>query len=204
MSQGTRIGVDIGGTFTDLVLVDDDSGALTVGKLLTTPENPARAVEAGITALIRDAGASAQSVKTLVHATTLATNAIIERRGGKTALVTTKGFRDAIEIAREGRYDTYDLMIDPPAPLVQRRMRFEVAERILADGSVLVPLEDGQAVSVIRAPRPSRSRCFMRTSTRSTNGAWPHCSQNSRRTFRLRVHPRLRPRFASTNELRPR
>src|SRR6266849_10729930 len=85
MSQGTRIGVDIGGTFTELVLIDDDSGALTVGKLLTTPENPARAVEAGITALIRDAGASAQSVKTLVHATTLATNAIIERRGGKAA-----------------------------------------------------------------------------------------------------------------------
>src|SRR5216683_1437728 len=150
MSQGTRIGVDIGGTFTDLVLVDDDSGALTVGKLLTTPENPAKAVEAGIIALIRDAGTNAQSVKTLVHATTLATNAIIERRGGKTALVTTKGFRDAIEIAREGRYDMYDLMIDPPAPLVQRRMRFEVAERILADGSVLVPLEDGQATSVIR------------------------------------------------------
>ena len=150
MSQGTRIGVDIGGTFTDLVLIDDDSGALTVGKLLTTPENPARAVEAGIIALIRDAGTNAQSVKTLVHATTLATNAIIERRGGKTALVTTKGFRDAIEIAREGRYDMYDLMIDPPAPLVQRRMRFEVAERILADGSVLVSLEDGQAAGVIR------------------------------------------------------
>ena len=74
MSQGTRIGVDIGGTFTDLVLVDDDSGALTVGKLLTTPANPAMAVEAGITALIRDAGTNAQSVKTLVHATTLATN----------------------------------------------------------------------------------------------------------------------------------
>jgi N-methylhydantoinase A len=150
MSHETRIGVDIGGTFTDLVLVDDESGALTVGKLLTTPENPAKAVEAGITALIRDAGANAQSVKTLVHATTLATNGIIERRGGKTALVTTTGFRDAIEIAREGRYDMYDLMIDPPAPLVRRRMRFEVAERILADGSVMVPLEDGQAASVIR------------------------------------------------------
>src|SRR5262245_18862762 len=117
----SRIGVDIGGTFTDLVWVDEATGAVRVGKLLTTPKDPAQAVERGVRALLDEAGAPAAEVRTLIHGTTLATNALIERKGAKTALLTTEGFRDALEIGREGRYDMYDLFIDPPAPLAPRR-----------------------------------------------------------------------------------
>ena len=138
---GSRIGVDIGGTFTDLVLVDEVTGAVSVGKLLTTPKEPAQAVEQGVLALLHEAGRDTASVAALIHGTTLATNALIERKGAKTGLLTTAGFRDALEIGREGRYDMYDLFIDPPAPLVPRHLRLEVRERLSADGSVLTPLD---------------------------------------------------------------
>ena len=92
-----RIGVDIGGTFTDLVLVDENSGTVRLGKLLTTPDNPTRAVMDGIARLLHDAGVAARVVRALVHGTTLVTNAIIERKGAKTALITTRGFRDTLE-----------------------------------------------------------------------------------------------------------
>ena len=115
-SLGTsRIGVDIGGTFTDLVWVDEATGAVRVGKVLTTPKDPAQAVEQGVVALLQDAGSAPASVRTLIHGTTLATNALIERKGARTGLLTTAGFRDALEIGREGRYDMYDL-IDQPLP----------------------------------------------------------------------------------------
>src|SRR5262245_50832839 len=145
----SRAGVDIGGTFTDLVLVDEATGAVSVGKLLTTPKEPARAVEQGVVALLHGAGRAPASVQALVHGTTLATNALIERKGALTGLLTTAGFRDAIEIGREGRYDMYDLFIDPPAPLVPRQLRVEVTERIRADGSVLRPLDEMQARDAI-------------------------------------------------------
>ena len=106
---GSRIGVDIGGTFTDLVLVDEATGAVSVGKLLTTPKEPAQAVEQGLLTLLHEAGRGPASVAALIHGTTLATNALIERKGAKTGLLTTAGFRDALEIGREGRYDMYDL-----------------------------------------------------------------------------------------------
>jgi N-methylhydantoinase A len=147
----SRIGVDIGGTFTDLVWVDDATGTVQVGKLLTTPKDPAQAVEQGVVGLLHDAGASPAGVRTVIHGTTLATNALIERKGARTALLATAGFRDAVEIGREGRYDMYDLFIDPPAPLVARHLRREVAERILADGSVRTPLDENGARAVIRA-----------------------------------------------------
>src|SRR5262249_13311202 len=101
-SEASRIGVDIGGTFTDLVLVDETTGAVRVGKLLTTPKEPAQAVEHGVTSLLREAGHAPASVAALIHGTTLATNALIERKGAKTGLLTTAGFRDALEIGREG------------------------------------------------------------------------------------------------------
>jgi N-methylhydantoinase A len=148
---GTRIGVDIGGTFTDLVLLDESTGAVRVGKLLTTPKEPAQAVEQGVVTLLNDTGRAAASVAGLIHGTTLATNALIERKGAKTALLTTAGFRDALEIGREGRYDMYDLFIDPPAPLVPRHLRLEVTERLLADGSVLVPLDVDSVRAAIAA-----------------------------------------------------
>jgi len=132
----SRIGVDIGGTFTDLVWVDEVTGAVRVGKLLTTPKDPSQAVEEGVVTLLHDAGAGAAAVRALIHGTTLATNALIERKGARVGLLATAGFRDAVEIGREGRYDMYDLFIDPPVPLVPRQLRVEVTERVLADGSV--------------------------------------------------------------------
>jgi N-methylhydantoinase A len=144
-----RVGVDIGGTFTDLVVVDEATGAIHVGKILTTPKDPAHGVEQGLQALIADAGTAPAGVTAVIHGTTLATNALIERKGARTALLTTAGFRDALEIGREGRYDMYDLFIDPPAPLVPRHLRREVRERLLADGSVLVPLDESAARTVV-------------------------------------------------------
>jgi N-methylhydantoinase A len=145
-----RLGVDIGGTFTDLVLVDEATGAVQVGKVLTTPKDPALAVEQGVLGLLAEGGRRAADVAATVHGTTLATNALIERKGARTGLLTTAGFRDTLEIRREGRYDMYDLFIDPPAPLVPRHLRREVSERLLADGRVLRPLDEDQARAVIR------------------------------------------------------
>jgi N-methylhydantoinase A len=146
----TRIGVDIGGTFTDLVCVDEATGAVRVAKLLTTPKEPAHAVEAGLVALLAEAASSPAAVSTVIHGTTLATNALIERKGARVGLLTTSGFRDALEIGREGRYDMYDIFIDPPAPLVPRHLRLEVTERLLADGSVLTPLDERSAEAAVR------------------------------------------------------
>ncbi|MBI3031036.1 MAG: hydantoinase/oxoprolinase family protein [Candidatus Rokubacteria bacterium] len=145
-----RLGVDIGGTFTDLVLIDEASGSVRVGKLLTTPKDPAQGVETGIVRLLEEMGVPARAVGSLIHGTTLATNALIERKGARTGLLTTRGFRDALEIGREGRYDMYDLFIDPPPPLAPRHLRREVDERLLADGSVMTPLDEAGAREVIR------------------------------------------------------
>jgi N-methylhydantoinase A len=146
-----RFGVDIGGTFTDLVLADEATGRLRVGKVLTTAKDPAQGVEQGVQALLTETAIAPGAVRAVVHGTTLATNALIERRGARTALLTTRGFRDAIEIRREGRYDMYDLLIDPPPPLVPRHLRREVDERLLPDGSVLRPLDLDQARGVVTA-----------------------------------------------------
>jgi len=148
--NASRIGVDIGGTFTDLVWVDEATGEIRVDKLLTTPKDPSQAVEEGVVTLLNEAGASARAVRALIHGTTLATNALIERKGARVGLLTTAGFRDAVEIGREGRYDMYDLFIDPPVPLVPRQLRLEVAERMKADGSVLRPLDESRARTAIR------------------------------------------------------
>ena len=151
-SRGTsRIGVDIGGTFTDLVWVDEVTGAVRVGKVLTTPKDPAQAVEQGVVALLQETGSAPASVRTLIHGTTLATNALIERKGARIGLLTTAGFRDALEIGREGRYDMYDLFIDQPTPLVPRHLRLEVPERLLPDGSVLRALDEEGARTAIAA-----------------------------------------------------
>ncbi|HEX9445484.1 MAG TPA: hydantoinase/oxoprolinase N-terminal domain-containing protein, partial [Candidatus Binatia bacterium] len=127
-----RVGVDIGGTFTDLLLIGAD-GRAVIGKTLTTPGDPSLAVETALRpALGASAGANGRG--TLVHGTTLVTNALIERKGAATALLTTAGFRDALEIGREQRYELYDLNLDFPKPLVPRHLRFDVPERTAADG----------------------------------------------------------------------
>src|SRR5881409_3421246 len=144
-----RLGVDIGGTFTDLVVIDEATGTARVGKVLTTAKDPAHGVEEGIRALLDDAGVRPDEVRAVVHGTTLATNALIEKKGAKTALLTTEGFRDALEIGREGRYDMYDLFIDPPSPLVPRHLRREVPERLLADGSIARAIDEVAARLVL-------------------------------------------------------
>ncbi|MEC3978628.1 hydantoinase/oxoprolinase family protein [Amycolatopsis sp. H20-H5] len=138
---GLRVGVDIGGTFTDLCVLDD-SGVVAVGKVLTTHDEPARAVEEGLIRTLADAGLHAADVEQFVHGTTLVTNALIERKGSRTALLATAGFRDVLEMRREHRYELYDLLIELPKPLVPRHLRFDVPERVLADGTVHTGLDE--------------------------------------------------------------
>lgn len=136
-----RVGVDIGGTFTDLLLVGED-GTAFIGKTLTTPDDPSVAVETAMRQGLKADVVDRNDRGTLVHGTTLVTNALIERKGAPTALLTTRGFRDALEIGREHRYELYDLNLEFPKPLVPRYLRFDVPERIAADGSVLEPLDE--------------------------------------------------------------
>ncbi len=136
-----RAGIDIGGTFTDLIMIDSN-GHFAIGKTLTTPQDPSLAIET----ILRDGssrfGRALTELDAIVHGTTLVTNALIERKGDRTALIATEGFRDAIEIGRENRYDLYDLTIELPQPLVPRYLRFGVPERTLANGVIHTPLDE--------------------------------------------------------------
>ena len=143
-----RVGIDIGGTFTDLVLLDDASGERAIGKVLTTPDDPSEAVEQGLRGLLEREDVEASRLKTIIHGTTLVTNALIERRGTATALLTTEGFRDAVAIGTEHRYDMYDIFLEKPEPLVPRRLRYGVRERVLDDGSVLRDLDEEQVRAI--------------------------------------------------------
>ena len=149
-----RAGVDIGGTFTDLLLVDGASGQFRVGKVLTTANEPAAGVRIALTTELRSSDLSAASLGTVVHGTTLVTNAVIERKGAVTALLITEGFRDTLLIGREHRYDMYDARLEKPEPLVPRRLTFAVPERVLADGTVYRPLDEaavGALAETLRA-----------------------------------------------------
>ncbi|HWP29710.1 MAG TPA: hydantoinase/oxoprolinase family protein [Chloroflexota bacterium] len=145
-----RVGIDVGGTFTDLLLVDDATGEVTVGKELTTPAQPAEGVERVLATALQARALAPAALDRLIHGTTLVTNTIIERKGARTALLTTRGFRDAVEIGREHRYDLYDLFLEMPRPLVPRYLRFEVPERILADGSIREPLDEAYVERLVR------------------------------------------------------
>ena len=136
-----RVGIDIGGTFTDMLLVGDDGNAV-IAKTLTTPGDPSLAVENALRPVLENGSVDARQRGTLIHGTTLVTNALIERKGALTALLTTAGFRDAVEIGREHRYELYDLNLDLPKPLVPRHLRFDVPERMAADGSILQALDE--------------------------------------------------------------
>ncbi|PWS35595.1 methylhydantoinase [Falsiroseomonas bella] len=148
-----RIGVDVGGTFTDFVLVDEAAGRVMTGKRLTTPEDPGRAILDGIARLLDEAGARITDVKQVVHGTTLVTNTVIERKGARIGLVTTRGFRDSLEMGREMRYDLYDLALEKPEPLAPRPRRHVVTERLDAQGRVLKTLDEAEARDVARALR---------------------------------------------------
>ncbi|HUG16455.1 MAG TPA: hydantoinase/oxoprolinase family protein [Thermomicrobiales bacterium] len=149
-APGVRIGIDIGGTFTDLLVFDPIAGQFHIGKTLTTADDPSRAVVEGLTETLDAAGLAPDVARGIVHGTTLVTNAIIERKGALTALLTTRGFRDAVEIGKEHRYDLYDIFLEMPRPLVPRRLRLEVDERILADGSVLQPVDRQQVLDIAK------------------------------------------------------
>lgn len=136
-----RVGADIGGTFTDLVLVDPRDGSVRLGKTLTTPANLMDGVVNGLEELLARTGHSMSSLANVVHGTTIVTNALIERKGVRVGLITTAGARDALEMGREFRYDIYDLALQRPEPLVPRHLRLEVSERLSVDGAVLRPLD---------------------------------------------------------------
>jgi len=150
-AAGARIGVDVGGTFTDLVLHDAAKNITRTGKLLTTPDDPSRAIVEGVARILREAGLTPADVHSIVHGTTLVTNTIIERTGCKVGLLTTAGFRDSLEIGREIRYDLYDLFLEPPPTLVPRHMRLEVPERISADGEVLLKIDEAALLRQARS-----------------------------------------------------
>ena len=148
--QMYRLGCDIGGTFTDFVLLNDSTGEIKINKCLTTPVDPSDAVEQGIKELEKRTPGMTNSLDEVIHGTTLVINSIIERKGAKTGLITTKGFRDVLELGREIRYTAYDLFAEFPEPLIPRRYRMEVDERIRSDGTVLKPLDEEEAKSVVR------------------------------------------------------
>lgn len=149
-----RIGVDVGGTFTDVILVNSISGEVIAVKVPTTPEDPSAGVVNGIRAAMKEAGVNGADVGFVGHGTTIATNLLVEGKGAKVGLLTTQGFRDVLEIrraARHDRADLYDMFFDEPRPLVRRRLRREVRERILHDGRIQVPLDEEQLAKEIEA-----------------------------------------------------
>jgi N-methylhydantoinase A len=149
-TRTARIGVDVGGTFTDLVLHDPARNLVRTGKLLTTPDDPSEAILAGIARILREAELKPEDVHSVIHGTTLVTNTIIERTGATVGLLTTDGFRDSIEIGRETRYDLYDLFLETPALLVPRALRIEIPERVAVDGRVLKPLDEAAVAAAAR------------------------------------------------------
>src|SRR5437660_5468256 len=141
-----RLAADIGGTFTDIAAFDDRTGNLTFGKALSTPE---RLVE-GINAGVEKAGSSYQAAGLFLHGSTIAINTILERTGARTALLITEGFRDVYEIGRINRPDAYNLFFQKHKPLIDRALRLEVKERVLADGEIDTPLDEMQIVQLCR------------------------------------------------------
>jgi N-methylhydantoinase A len=148
-SPTVRVGVDIGGTFTDVAL--EAGERRFTAKILTTPQAPQDGVLAALRSVIATAGVEPGQVALIVHGTTLATNALIERKGARTALLTTEGFRDVLEIRHENRFEQYDINMDLPPPLVPRRLRLPIRERIDAQGEVLLPLDDASVDRAIEA-----------------------------------------------------
>jgi N-methylhydantoinase A len=160
-----RVGVDSGGTFTDVCLFDDATGRVEVWKVNSTPDDPSLGVATGVAEGIARVGASAAAIGWFGHGTTVATNALIQHRGARTGLITTDGFRDLLEIGRQKRPDLYDLMVDKPVPLVSRDLRLEVPERLRHDGSVETPLDEAAFRLAVRRLRAADVKsvavCFL-------------------------------------------
>lgn len=153
MSTGKhRIAIDVGGTFTDLVVSNSDGSARTL-KLLSTPDDYSRAIADGLARLFADGTTDPKAVVSLVHAFTVATNALLTGHGAKVALITTRGFRDILEIARLRMPQLYNMDWDKPRPLVPRRLRFEIEERMDADGEVVLPLDAASVIAAVEKMR---------------------------------------------------
>jgi len=144
-----KIGVDVGGTFTDVCMFDPDSGDVVAYKLPSTPQDPSEAIGDGVRDILQINDVTPEDVAYLAHGTTVATNATLERKGSKTGIITTKGFRDLIELARQTRASLYDTQVEKPIPIIFRKMRKEVDERIAADGSIFTPLNERQVEDAV-------------------------------------------------------
>ncbi len=170
---GFRVGCDIGGTFTDFVLIDEATGTVHTAKRLTTPTDPSAAMLAGLAGLAKSAPGYQSRTARLAHATTLIANAVIERKGAKTALLCTAGFRDVLELRRYVRVTTYELFADPPTPLVPRRLRLPVTERTRADGSILKAVDPEEmarlAELLLEEDVGSVAICFLHAFTNPAN-----------------------------------
>ena len=174
------VGVDVGGTFTDFVFVHPN-GRMTVRKYPSTPADPSRSVLEGLQAARAEGLLASRFV--LSHGTTVATNALLERRGAKTALITTRGFRDVLEIGRQARSSLYAFHPSRPVPLLPREQRMEVTERLDWQGRVITALDEAEAAellksSQIRASNRSLSASFSPTSMRSMSGKWGKWRRN--------------------------
>src|SRR5213592_1718443 len=163
-----RLGVDVGGTFTDLIYVDDEAGRILVHKLATTPEDPSRGTVQGIRELTAQAEESPAALDQVFHGTTIATNIVIEHNGATVGLITSEGYRDILHIARHKKPLNFSNYQDLPwqrYPIVRRRYRLTVPERITTDGSVLVPLDEEKARERVRELKEARVEavavCFL-------------------------------------------
>jgi N-methylhydantoinase A len=160
-----RVGVDSGGTFTDVCLFDDETGRVEVWKVGSTPSDPSLGIASGISEAIERVGSTPDAISYFGHGTTVATNALIQHRGARTGLITTNGFRDLLEIGRQKRPDLYDMMVDKPEPLVSRDLRLEVPERLRHDGSVETKLDEAAFRDAVRrlkaADVQSVAVCFL-------------------------------------------
>jgi N-methylhydantoinase A len=151
-----RIGIDIGGTFTDVAVVEESSGRIGVAKVPTTPADLTKGVLSALEAAMSRYELASVQVGLLSHATTVVTNTILEEKGARAALITTRGFRDLLELRRSARANLYDLFQEAPATLIPRRRRFEISERIGADGAVVVPLAESEIDGLITTLKTAR------------------------------------------------
>lgn len=160
-----RIGIDVGGTFTDFTLIDEEDGSVSFYKVPSTPHDPSEAIERGISGLMEQQQISPEEISHLGHGTTVATNLIIERKGAKCGLITTRGFRDVLELARQTRPHLYDYTVTKPPALVPRKWRLEVTERVLATGEVLTALNQDEVAAAAQALKEAGVEavaiCFM-------------------------------------------
>src|SRR5438093_1218387 len=148
-----RLGVDVGGTFTDLIYVDDEAGKILVHKLATTPDDPSQGTVQGIRELAEGAGTAPSQLDQVFHGTTIATNIVIEHNGARVGMITTEGYRDILHIARHKKPLNFSNYQDLPwqrYPIVRRRDRLTVPERVTRDGTVLVPLDEDKARAQVR------------------------------------------------------